>query len=70
MRREINIPEFYQESWNYLVKCRVKPQHYLLRSGLNGVYEAARMFGYLNRKADEKAENPFINNFFIPEYQS
>lgn len=70
MTTEVTIPEYYQESWLYLKKCRVKPQHYLCIGGFNAVYEAARSFGWLQRQADEKAENPFSNNFLIPEYKS
>lgn len=68
MTAKITIPEFYQESWKYLVKIKVRPQHYLKQGGLDAIYEAARMFGYLKRQSDEKKENPFSNNFELNEY--
>lgn len=68
MIAKITIPPFYQESYLYLEKLNMQPAKVLGRLGFQGMYEYARQMGYINRQADEKAENPFKNNFKIPEY--
>lgn len=70
MIAKITIPEFYQESYLYLKKLKMQPAKVLGRLGFQGMYEYAREVGYYSRQADEKAENPFSNNFLISEYKS
>ena len=53
MIAKITIPEFYQESWQYLKKCKIRPQNILLESGLNGIYEKAREMKFNQRIINE-----------------
>lgn len=67
---KITLKDDFANAYIYLENLKMQPWNVLRDRGQIGMYEFSRQMGFINRQADEKAENPFSNNFHIPEYQS